>query len=99
MKNMTSSNVSDVRITVKNTQSVFSCSFIPARAECSNKFRKRKFLGNPVDINWVYRGNKQKVTRLSLKLSKSLKHDLPIRGILEFKNDGTINPYLEQGED
>lgn len=46
IRNNSSTNVSNVAIKVESSGMVYNCSFIPLRADCSNKFPKRKYLGH-----------------------------------------------------
>jgi len=96
VRNKTESPVSGVAIRVPNTNAVFSCSHIAPNGECSNKFRKRKYLGNPITISWTYRSNRKTKSEFVLNLPADLHPDTPFRGVLEITKDGMIKHYIEQ---
>lgn len=96
VRNNTSTPVSGVSIRVPNTNAVFSCSHIAPNGECSNKFRKRKYLGNPITISWTYLSNRKTKSEFVLNLPADLHTDRPFRGVLEITKDGMIKHYIEQ---
>jgi hypothetical protein len=95
IRNNASGPVVDVTIKAEKTHLTFSCSFIPARSMCSNKFRDRKYYGSPIQITWRFRES-MRTGRFKLKIPEDLDVDIPLRGILEVNNGGNINPYFEQ---
>ena len=96
MRNKSFRNVSDVKIKVEKTGLVFSCSFIPPKGECSNKFRKRKYLGNPVTLSWVFNNGKKSTVTVQSKLPDGARSSKTLKGMLEIDNQGKINPYMYQ---
>ena len=96
IRNNSFKNVTDVKIRVEKTGMVFSCSFIPPKGECSNKFRKRQYLGNPVTLSWVFNNG--------ISLTKTVRSTLPknalttkmLKGMMEIDGHGRIIPYLYQ---
>lgn len=98
IRNNTNRNVSNVSIIAEKANAVFSCNIIPPGTACSNKFRKRKYLGNPIKISWSYHNAKRKTERFALKLPQGLDAAFPLRGVLEVNNGGMIKPYFEQNK-
>jgi hypothetical protein len=98
LRNNTNAAVHDVIIKAEKTHVTFSCSYIPPRAMCSNKFPKRKYLGSPVQITWIFNKRKRTTDHFILKIPNGLSVNIPLRGVLEVNEGGMIDPYLEQGE-
>lgn len=95
IRNNFSEKVTNVTISVEKTYAVFSCSYIPPGSECSNKFRKRKYLGNPIQNTWAYHDRKKATDEFFLKLPPGLRAISLFRGILEVIKGGMINPYID----
>lgn len=96
LRNNTTSTVTDVVISVRNTGGVFSCSYIPPRGVCSSTFQKRKFLGNPVTVKWTINGIARSTDQFFVTVPQSANKATPLRGVLEMVGNGKIRPYLEQ---
>jgi hypothetical protein len=94
--NKTSKPVRNVAIRVPNTNAVFSCGYIAPGSFCSNKFQKRKYLGNPIKISWEFHDNKRTSDEFVLKLPTGLQENVPFRGVLDITPDGRITTYVEQ---
>ncbi len=96
VRNKTSESVTDVSIKVAKTLAVFRCGYIAPAAICSNKFPKKKYLGNPVHITWKFHNTKKETDSFVLEVPKTLDAKIPMMGILEINNDGRINAFLSQ---
>jgi len=96
--NKSSQKLTDVRIKVKKTQAVFSCNVILSGRTCSNKFPKRKYLGNSIQVSWTYLGRNNKSEQFILNLPKGLNEHVPLRGVLDVTQNGKVVAYLEQGK-
>ena len=95
LRNKSSGEVTDVRIVVPKTQAIFSCSRILSGTSCSNKFPKRKYLGNSIQVSWTYLNKKNISEQFILNLPKGLDEHIPLRGVLEVTRNGAVNAYLE----
>jgi hypothetical protein len=95
IRNNSVNTVTDVEILVRNIGAKFSCSNIPPRGVCSNKFPKRKLLGNPVTIKWLFYGSSRSTDQFFVKPPRSASKMIPLRGVLEFVDNGSIRAYLE----
>ena len=96
IRNKSLGNVTDVKIKVEKTGMVFSCSFIPSKGECSNKFRKRQYLGNPVTLSWVFNNGRKLTRTVQSTLPKDAKATKMLKGMMEIDGHGRVNPYLYQ---
>lgn len=94
--NKTTTPVRNVAIRVPNTHAVFSCGYIAPGSFCSNKFQKRKYLGNPIKISWEFHAARRSSDEFVLKLPAGLQEDIPFRGVLEITPNGSIRTYVEQ---
>jgi hypothetical protein len=88
--------VRNVAIRVPNTNAVFSCGYIAPGTFCSNKFQKRKYLGNPIQISWEFHGAKRSSEEFVLELPTAIKENTPFRGVLDITPKGDIISYVEQ---
>lgn len=96
IRNNTNSKVEDVTIKVSNTHLLFRCSFIPPKSECANKFPKRRYMGNPIQVTWVYREQNHSSRLGELELPHGLQQERPFRGVLVVDDNGMIYPRIEQ---
>jgi len=90
--------VNEVSVSITSTKALFSCSYIAPSGECSNIFRKRKYLGNPITISWTYQSNLNTTREFVLNLPTDLHADTPFRGVLEITKGGMIKHYIEQNK-
>jgi hypothetical protein len=88
-------SISDVAIRVEKTNAVFICGFIPAGADCANKFPKKKYLGNEVTLSWNYKGAKQ-TRKFTLRLAENLDKNKPLAGVLEIAEKNDVKAYFQQ---
>lgn len=98
LRNNSLNSVTSVRIKVDKTQAVFSCSIILPNTACTNKFPKRKYLGNQIQITWTYLNTTKTTEKFNLKLPKEFDESIPLRGILEVTQDGMVIAFLEPGK-
>lgn len=88
--------VTNVIIKVDKTRMVFKCGYIAPKGECSNKFRKRKYLGNPVSLKWSFLQKEYSADQLILDIPEGFLKNKMIKGVLEINDNGSIKPYLKQ---
>ena len=96
VRNSTFGSIQDVKVRADKTGKVFRCTNIAPRASCSNSFGKKEYQGNPIDISWVYNDRLNVEKDIILKVPKSMDPLMPIQGVLEIKQDGSIATYFEQ---
>lgn len=96
VRNLLSNKLENVEIRVANSHGIFICSYIPAKAECSNKFRKRKYTGNPVSVRWIFQQQNRAAEEFVLQVPTHFDTQTNMRGILEINEYGQVRAYLHQ---
>lgn len=88
--------VKNVSVRVDKTKMVFRCGYIAPKGECSNRFPKRKYMGNPIMLKWTFQNKEYSSDQFILRIPDDFKRDKLIKGVLEINEIGSIRPYLKQ---
>lgn len=94
--NKTKLAVSNATIRVEKTHAVFQCSYIPSGSQCSNKFPKRKFLGNPIQVSWTFNNRTKISDSFVLQIPAGFDPAIPMQGILNVTSPEEIEASLRQ---
>lgn len=88
--------IQDVSIQVANSGQVFSCGNVAAFGICSNRFGRRHYERNPIQIDWVIGDNARQTEAFVVEVPATFHTGLPLRGVLSIAPDGSISAYFEQ---
>ncbi len=88
--------IQDVTISASESGRQFSCGNIAPLGICSDKFPRRRYEQNPIQINWVFGGNARQTREFVLDVPATMSTGLPLRGVLEISPVGEISAYFDQ---
>ncbi len=88
--------IQDVTISASKSGRQFSCGNIAPLGICSDKFPRRRYEQNPIQINWVFGGSARQTSEFVLEVPATMHTSLPLRGVLSIAPDGSISTYFEQ---
>lgn len=80
------------------TEPVLNCAEIAPAAICRDKFPRRPFMRNPLQVTWAF-GNapaRSEAFTLETPATLSFGSSFPLRAIVEIAADGSITTYFEQ---
>ena len=88
--------IRDVSIKVSGTGRVFSCGNIAPFGICSNRFGKRRYEMNPIQVGWTFGNTARQTGDFVVEVPATLYSGLAMRGVLAINPDGSIATYFEQ---
>ena len=88
--------IQDISIEVANSGQVFSCGNVAPFGICSNRFGKRRYERNPIQIGWVIGDTARQTEAFVVEVPATFYTGLPLRGVLAIAADGSISAYFEQ---
>lgn len=94
--NNSSELVQDVTIEVVDTGRMFSCGNIAPRGICSNRFGKRRYERNPIQISWSIGDASSKTESFVVEVPATFYPGIALRGVLKIAPDGSVSAYFEQ---
>jgi len=86
--------VSDVSIRAAGR--VFSCDNIVPFGFCSDRFPKRNYAGETIEIEWTFGNGAPQSESLQVAVPATFMTGLPLRGVLEVDPQGGIDAHFEQ---
>ena len=100
IKNLTRTDVSNVKIQVEKLKGVFTCNIILADSFCSNGFRERNYENNKITISWAGKNQHHTIGPITINMSQALteinKNDnKPYTAVIELQNEGAFDAYFE----
>ncbi len=90
--------VHNLTLSASGSDRSMSCAEIAPGAICRDKFPRRQFMRDPLQVSWVS-GNapaQSEVTTLETPATLSFGSSFPMRAIIEITADGSISAYFEQ---
>ena len=88
--------IQDVTISAAGTNRTFSCGNIAPLGICSDKFPERRYMKNPIRIDWVFGNTSGKSNEFVLEVPPTFSTALPLRGVLDINPQGLISAYFQQ---
>jgi len=88
--------IQDVTISAGATNRTFSCGNIAPLGICSDKFPERRYMKNPIRIDWVFGNTSGQSNEFILEVPATFSTALPLRGVLEISPQGSITAYFQQ---
>jgi len=96
IRNRTNSMLLDVKIQSEVTGRMFRCGNVAPGAECSDSFPASKYEQNKISIEWIQNDRYKKKTHFQPEVPRHMSKAIPVRGVLEIKDDGAFHVYFEQ---
>lgn len=88
--------IRDVTISASETGRQFSCGNVAPLGICSDKFPRRRYEQNPIQINWVFGGRARQTNEFVLGVPATISTGRPLRGVLVISPEGDVSAYFEQ---
>ena len=96
--NLSGGSIEDVNVIVGEKGRRFSCEQVNKNALCDDRFGKRRYYQDGIELSWTHPDG--------IRMSESMNPDIPIysvsgvplRVIIEVREDGSVKPYFEQDE-
>ena len=90
--------VHNLTLSASGSDRSLSCAEIAPSAICRDKFPRRQFMRNPLQVTWESGDApaQSETTTLETSASLSFGSSFPMRAIIEITADGSISSYFEQ---
>ena len=88
--------IRDVTIRDVANDRVFSCGNVAPLGICSNRFPKRPYAQNPIQIEWSFGGAALKTEEFVVPVPPYFYSGISLRGVLEISPEGAVSAYFDQ---
>lgn len=88
--------IQDVTISSSESGRQFSCGSIAPFGICSDKFPRRRYEENPIQVSWVFGDSARQSSEFVIAVPATMHTSFPLRGVLAIAPDGSISTYFEQ---
>ena len=88
--------IQDVTVEVVSTGRMFSCGNVVPFGICSNRFSKRRYERNPIQISWAIGDTSSKTEAFVVEVPATFYTGYALRGVLDIAPDSSISAYFEQ---
>ncbi len=96
--NLSGATVEDVIIRVVNTQKTLSCAEVARYAMCDERFGRRRFPQQGIELSWTHPDGSRKSEMLSPSIPVTYSPGFPLRIVMEIREDGSVKLFYEQEE-
>ena len=96
IKNNGSESVRDVTIRNLRNGLMFSCGNVSPSGICSNRFARRDYAENPVEISRNYGNRPRRTEQFVVPVPREFDPGTALTGVLAILLDGRIRAYLDQ---
>jgi hypothetical protein len=95
LRNKTANALQDVGLRVQRFNQVFSCSYILANSECSNRFRARPYNQNEIVIQWNSASRSLSSGPIAVAPPEFAHAGEPLRAVIEFLGPVEFKAFFE----
>jgi hypothetical protein len=90
--------IHNLTLTASGSDRSLSCAEIAPNAICRDKFPRRQFMRNPLQVSWESGDapSRSEATTLETPATLSFGSSFPMRAIIEITADGSVSSYFEQ---
>jgi hypothetical protein len=96
IENRSTTTVSEVRVSVKETGGFAYCSHVYSQAECSTRFQTKRYQGNPLTVSWIQDGSRRTYEDLNATLPESINTEIPATLRIIIDRAGNASASLKQ---
>ena len=96
--NLTGGTISDVNLRVGGSERTLICDEVVKNALCDDRFGKRRYPQQGVELSWIQADGKQQSQKLAPPIPSYFATAFPLRIMLEVFEDGTVKAFYEQEE-
>ena len=94
--NLTGGTITEVNLSVGGSERTLDCAQVLNNALCDDRFGKRRYPQQGLELGWVHGDGKQKTQQLAPAIPAYLATAYPLRVMLEVLEDGTVKAYYDQ---
>lgn len=94
--NNSSQLIRNVTIRVPSKGREFSCGNIAPLGLCSNRFGKRSYERNPIQISWTFGNRSRQTDEFIVEVPATLYAGIALIGVLEITPGGAVRAYFDQ---
>lgn len=94
--NLTDGTITEVDLRVGGSERTLGCAEVLKNALCDDRFGKRLYPQQGLELSWVDGDGKQKSQQLAPAIPAYLATAYPLRIMLEVLEDGTVKAYYDQ---
>ena len=94
--NLTGGTITEVDLRVSGSERTLGCAEVLKNALCDDRFGKRRYPQQGLELSWVHGDGKQKSQQLAPAIPAYLVTAHPLRIMLEVVEDGTVKAYYDQ---
>ena len=96
--NLTGETITEVSLRVGGGGRTLACAEVVNNALCDDRFGKRRYPQQGLELSWIHGDGKQKSQQLAPAIPAYFATAFPLRIMLEIFEDGTVKAYYEQEE-
>lgn len=94
--NLTGATVQDVSLRMNASPKALSCSEVAKFAMCDDRFGKRLYPQQGIELSWTHPDGSQKSDTLNPDIPTFFSAAFPLRIVLELLEDGGVKAFYEQ---
>ena len=96
--NLTGETITGVSLRVGGSERSLGCAEVLKNALCDDRFGKRRYPQQGLELSWVHGDGKQNSQQLNPAIPAYFATAFPLRIMLEVVEDGSVKAYYEQEE-
>lgn len=96
--NLTGATIEDVNLQVINSAQAISCPEVAKFAMCADRFGKKFYPQQGLELGWSHPDGSRKSDSPSPAIPAFFASAIPLRIVLEVREDGTVKAFYEQDE-
>lgn len=83
-------------VSIRAGDRVFSCDNVAPLGICSDRFPRRNYQGDTIEIEWALGNGARQSERLEVEVPSTFITGLALRGVLEVSPQGQVDAHFEQ---
>ena len=96
--NLTGATIKDVSLQMKASPKTLNCAEVANFALCSDRFGKRLYPQQGIELSWTHPDGSQKSDTLNPGIPAFFTAAFPLRIVMEVLEDGSVKAFYEQEE-
>ena len=94
--NLSGAAISNVNLSITGSDKTLSCDEVAKNALCHDRFGKRRYPQQVIELSWTHGDGSQKSQQLTPPVPAYYSPGRPLRLMLEINEDGSVKPFFEQ---
>lgn len=96
--NLSGGSIRDVSLRVNGSPKAFACEQVNRNAICEDRFGKRRYPQQGIDLSWVHPDGSTRSDTLTPAIPAYFGYGLPLQIYLEIRENGSVEAYYKQEE-